>query len=429
MKHYLLFGMMSLLSAMSWAQCVVGSPGTNCTGPLNVQPQAGNTGQSAITLVDIGLPVPAPVIGQYTLSIASGILLESDNGNSYHSLVGPQGLTGATGTQGAQGLTGATGATGSVGAQGAQGLAGATGAVGPTGAQGTQGLTGATGAIGPAGAQGSQGLIGATGPAGAQGSQGLTGATGSPGAQGAQGLTGATGAIGPAGAQGTQGLTGATGAIGPAGAQGTQGLTGATGAIGPAGAQGTQGLTGATGAVGATGPAGAQGIQGLAGAVGAIGPVGAQGTPGLTGAQGSQGSAGPEGPQGPAGSLAAPPDYSFYYGENGFRATVGTSEVAGISDRNQIDMLSAVSVRFITTIAANVLASGSYAEAEYTPDGTNWYALSGEVPVTTGNGTYSTGWQGMPTGANGDYLVRIVVLNAGKATALVALRQLHLQFK
>jgi hypothetical protein len=300
MKHYRLLGMMSLLSAVSWAQCVVGTPGTNCSGPLNVQPPAGNTGQSAITLVDIGLPVPTPVVGQYTLSIASGILIESDNGNGYHSLVGPPGLTGATGAPGAQG---------------------------------------------------------------AQGSQGLTGATG------------------------------------------------------------------ATGTAGATGPAGAQGVQGLAGAVGATGPAGAQGTPGLTGAQGAQGSAGPEGPQGPAGSLAAPPDYSFFYGVGGFRAVVGTSEVAGISDRNQIDMLSAVSVRLITTIAANVLASGSYAEAEYTPDGTNWYALSGEVPVTTANGTFSTGWQGMPTGANGDYLVRIIVLNAGKTTAQVALRQLHLQFK
>jgi len=393
MKHYLLVGMMSLLSAVSWAQCVVGTPGTNCTGPLNVQPQAGNAGQSAITLVDIGLPVPAPVVGQYTLSIASGILLESDNGNSYHSLVGPQGLTGATGSQGTQGLTGAVGATGPAGVQGAPG---ATGAIGPAGAQGTQGLTGAAGATGPAGAQG------------------------------AQVLTGATGTAGPAGAQGIQGLTGATGAIGPAGAQGAQGLAGAVGATGPAGAQGTPGLTGATGAIG---PAGAQGAQGLAGAVGATGPAGAQGTPGLTGAQGPQGSSGPEGPQGPAGSLAAPPDYSFYYGESGFRAVVGTSEVAGISDRNQIDMLSAVSVRFITTIAANVLASGSYAEAEYTPDGTNWYPLSGEVPVTTANGTYSTGWQGMPTGANGDYLVRIVVLNAGKNAAQVALRQLHLQFK
>jgi len=311
MKHLLLIGTLGLLSGTSWAQCATGNPGTNCSGPLNVQPQSGNTGQSAITLVDLGLPVPAPAAGQYTLSIASGMILESDNGNNYHSLVG---------------------------------------------APGPQGLTGAAGPQGPAGTQGPQGPAGATGP------------TGPPGAAGPQGLTGATGPAGPAG---PQGLTGAAGPQGPAGAQGPQGLTGPAGPAGPAGAQG---------------------------------------------------------PQGPAGSLAAPPDYSFYYGTS-FSASMGTSEVGGSFDRNQIDMLSATSVRLVLAIAANVLSSGSYAQAQYTSDGTNWYALSGEVPLTTSNGTYSSGWQGMPTGASGDHLVRIIVFNAASKTAQVGLRQLHLQFK
>lgn len=260
MKDYLLIGMLSLLSGISWAQCTTGNPGTNCSGPLNVQPQPGNTGQSAITFVDLGLPVPAPAAGQYTLSIASGKLQESDNGNSYHSLVGPPGPRGATG------------------------------ATGPTGPQGTQGPRG------------------------------------------------------------------------------------------------------------------------------------------LTGATGTQGAQGPAGPQGPPGASAAPPDYSFYYG-TGFKAGVGTSEVGGSFDRDQINMLNATAVRFVITIGTSVLPSGSYAQAEYTPDGTNWYALSGEVPVTTPNGTYSSGWQGMPTGANGDYVVRIVVFNAGTSATQVGLRQLHLQFK
>jgi Collagen triple helix repeat (20 copies) len=342
MKDYLLIGMLGLLSGSAWGQCVTGNPGTNCSGPLNVQPQSGNTNQSAITLVDLGLPVPSPVPGQYTLSIASGMLLESDNGNSYHSLVGPQGVQGATGL------------------------------AGPTGAQGAQGVPGAAGAIGPAG------------PTGAQGATGLAGPTG---AQGAQGIPGAAGAIGPAGPSGAQG---ATGLAGPTGAQGAQGVPGAAGAIGPAGPQGAPGVQGA---IGPAGPTGAQGIQG------------------------------------PAGSLAAPPDYSFYDGATGFSAVVGTSEIGATFDRDQINMLSAVSVRFVATIATNVLASGSYAQAEYTADGTDWYALSGEVPVTAGNGTYTSGWQGMPTGANGDFMVRIIVFNAGKKSANVALRQLHLQFQ
>jgi len=163
MKNFLLIGLLSLLSGISWALCSTGNPGTNCSGPLTVQPQSGNTGQSAITLVDLGLAVPAPAVGQYTLSIAGGMLLESDNGNSYHSLVGP------IGPQGPQGAAGPAGAQGT---QGVRGLTGATGPAGPTGAQGAQGLTGATGPAGPAGAQGAQGLTGAAGPAGPAGAQG-----------------------------------------------------------------------------------------------------------------------------------------------------------------------------------------------------------------------------------------------------------------
>ncbi len=348
MKNYLLIGMLVLLSGTSWAQCATGTPGTNCTGPLNVQPQAGNTGQSAITFVDLGLPVPAPGGGQYTLSIASGILQESDNGNSYHSLVGPFGPQGATG---------------------------------PAGPQGTQGAQGPSGPTGPSGP------IGATGAAGTVGAQGLTGP------------------------------------IGPSGP------IGATGATGPVGAQGFTGLTGPAGPAGATGAPGAVGAQGLIGLAGPAGLAGATGTTGAVGAQGTLGAVGPAGPQGPPGTLAAPPDYSFYYGEAGFKALVGTNEVGGTFDRDQIDMLSATSVRFVITMATSVLRSGSYAEAEYTPDGTSWYPLSGEVPVTSPSGTYTSGWQGMPTGANGDYLVRVIVFNAGTTAAQVGVRQLHLQFK
>src|ERR1039458_3406726 len=118
MKNFLLVGLLTLLSGISWSQCATGNPGTNCSGPLTVQPQSGNTGQSAITLVDLGLAVPAPAVGQYTLSIASGMLLESDNGNSYHSLVGPLGP---------QGPQGAAGAAGPAGAQGIQGIVAAPG--------------------------------------------------------------------------------------------------------------------------------------------------------------------------------------------------------------------------------------------------------------------------------------------------------------
>ena len=92
-------------------------------------------------------------------------------------------------------------------------------------------------------------------------------------------------------------------------------------------------------------------------------------------------------------------------------------------------MLSATAVRLVLTLGMYPLPSGSYAQAEYTPDGRNWFALSGTVPVTAPYGIYTSGWQGLPTGANGDYVVRIVVFNAGTSAAQVGLRQLHLQFK
>lgn len=269
LNYYLLIGMLGLLAGISGAQCTTGNPGTNCSGPLSVQPQAANTQQSAITLVDLGLPVPAPVVGQYTLSIASGMLLESDNGNSYHSLVG------------APGAQGSRGATGQAGAQGAKGASGATGATGPTGSAGAQGATGAEGS---------------------------------------------------------------------------------------------------------------------------------------------------QGPQGPPGTLAAPSDYSFS-GWGSFSANAGTSEVGNSLYRNQVDMSSAAGVRLVLTLGMYALPSGSYAQAEYTPDGTNWFPLSGTVPVTTPFGIYTSGWQGLPTGANGDYVVRIVTLNTAGSTTQCSLYQLHLQFK
>src|SRR5271165_830695 len=194
MKGRLLIIALGVLTGISFAQCATGSPGTNCSGPLTVQPQSGNTGQSAITLIDLGLPVPAPAAGQYTLSIAGGIVQESDNGGAYHALVGPVGPKGATG---------------------------------PTGPQGSPG------------------------------------------------------------------------------------------------------------------PAGARGIQG---------------------------------PQGPPGVLAAPLDYSFGLG-TGFKASPGSNELGGALDRNQIDTSNAVQVRLVIALGPSVLGNGSYAQAQYTPDGTEWNVL------------------------------------------------------
>ncbi|MGA8541409.1 MAG: collagen-like protein [Terriglobales bacterium] len=244
---YLSIALVGLISSISGAQCITGSPGTTCSGPLSIQPQAGNVAQSAITFVDLGLAMPAPAAGQYILSIAGGLLLESDNGNDYHSLVG------------------------------------------------------------------------------------------APGAPGPQGDTGARGP---------------------------------------------------------------------------------KGVPGPTGAQG---------PQGASGIMAAPSDYSFS-GWGSFSAAAGTSEVGNSLYRNQIDMTNATLVRLVLTLGMYALPSGSYAQAEYS-DGTDWIALSGTVPVTTPFGIYNSGWQALPGGANGDYVVRIVTFNSASGTTQCSLYQLHLQFK
>jgi hypothetical protein len=148
---------------------------------------------------------------------------------------------------------------------------------------------------------------------------------------------------------------------------------------------------------------------------------------GPTGPQGPAGPQGLQGPQGQPGNLAAPIDYNFGLGA-AFKATPGVNELGGALDRNQIDTTNAVQTRLIITMGTNVLCNGSYAQAQYTPNGTDWYALSDQVPLTAANGTYSSAWQGLPTGANGDHLVRIVVFNAGTG-AQVGLRQVHLQFK
>ena len=92
-------------------------------------------------------------------------------------------------------------------------------------------------------------------------------------------------------------------------------------------------------------------------------------------------------------------------------------------------MLSATSVRLVLTLGMYALPSGSFAEAEYTADGTNWFALSGRVPLAAPFGIYFSEWEGLPTGANGDYVVRLVTFNSAGSTTPVSLYQLHLQFK
>jgi hypothetical protein len=89
-------------------------------------------------------------------------------------------------------------------------IAGGTGTTGATGPQGTAGVTGATGVVGVSGATGATGVVGISGATGATGVVGVSGATGVVGVSGATGATG----VGTTGATGVAGVTGATGPAG-----------------------------------------------------------------------------------------------------------------------------------------------------------------------------------------------------------------------
>jgi hypothetical protein len=126
--------------------------------------------------------------------------------------------------------------------------------------------------------------------------------------------------------------------------------------------------------------------------------------------------------------LVVPFDYGFSY-VAGLKVAPGLVEIGSTLDRAQIDMTNAIQVRMVIAIGTKSLPSGSYVQVQCTADGTDWYALSDPMPVTSASGIYASPWQGMPTGTNGDYLVRVVVFNAGAVAAPAGLRQLHLQFK
>lgn len=79
MKRLFLF--VFLTTNMAVAQCAQGTNGTNCNSPLNV---SGSTAaQSSVGLTDNGAAPPEPAAYQYWLSIDSGTLRVSSNGQPY----------------------------------------------------------------------------------------------------------------------------------------------------------------------------------------------------------------------------------------------------------------------------------------------------------------------------------------------------------
>jgi hypothetical protein len=70
-----------MVAGMALAQCGSGTSGTNCNSPLNV---SGSTAaQSSVLLTDNGADPPAPAPSQYWLSVSSGTIRLSANGQPY----------------------------------------------------------------------------------------------------------------------------------------------------------------------------------------------------------------------------------------------------------------------------------------------------------------------------------------------------------
>lgn len=79
MKRVLIF--LFLITSTAGAQCGQGASGTNCNSPLNV---SGSTAaQSSVGLTDNGAAPPEPAPSQYWLSINSGTIRVSSNGQPY----------------------------------------------------------------------------------------------------------------------------------------------------------------------------------------------------------------------------------------------------------------------------------------------------------------------------------------------------------
>lgn len=128
--------------------------------------------------------------------------------------------------------------------------------------------------------------------------------------------------------------------------------------------------------------------------------------------------------------LVMPFDYTMRYATGGYKAGVGLVEVGQAYCRDQIDMTSVSMVRLAIVMGPSPLKSGSYVVAQYSADaGETWNPLSPEVDVDTPNVALSSAWAPLPPGANGDYLVRLAVYNAGTAAATVGLQNAHLQFR
>lgn len=91
----------------------------------------------------------------------------------------------------------------------------------------------------------------------------------------------------------------------------------------------------------------------------------------------------------------------------------------------QIDMTLPQQVRL--TISSSNSCSQCSVEAQYY-NGTAWANLTNSITPTK-SAIFVTAWTSLPSGANGDYAVRLAINNSGTIQATVGLHSAMLQFK
>lgn len=181
-------------------------------------------------------------------------------------------------------------------------------------------------------------------------------------------------------------------------------------------------------------------IPGPPGPAGADGAQGAQGNPGTPGADGAQGIQGPPGEQGPQGAPGTGGNASTCHDVPMVCAGVWTNQPAALTEflnnqnfRNRCDLTGTTQVRLKACLTAVAAAANTELRAEYSADGTNFYALgtSASTPaVVVGSavGTKIGAWVDVAAGAKADVWLRIMGIN-GNATADPNFNKIILEFR
>lgn len=108
-----------------------------------------------------------------------------------------------------------------------------------------------------------------------------------------------------------------------------------------------------------------------------------------------------------------------------FSETVGAGGVSYTAALTQIDMTLPQKVRLV--VSSTTSTPNCTVQAQYY-NGTSWASLTDAITLNSA-AVHTTGWDTLPSAANGDFQIRLAITNSGTASASVGLRSATLQFK